>query len=256
MNKIFITGDKHGEYTDLSHKLVKANADANDVCIILGDHGTLYYDDAGSDRKKALLAMNLPTFICLHGNHDRRPDCAAFDHEFLDIETPLYAGQFYRDKKRPTILYTKEYGWYRFGSKMVFVIGGAYSIDKYRRFDMQKMGMSSYLWFSDEQLFPRERAEAQNMLKRAVLDLESDDFYIMSHTAPLKYLPHEVFISGIDQSKVDQTMEKWMDTLELDLPYVKWYAGHFHADKTIDRMHFMYNDLVLFDELNQEVTKE
>lgn len=250
MNRIFVTGDKHGEYEQLSHQLVKAQADARDVCIILGDHGTLYYDDAGSDRKKALLAMNLPTFICLHGNHDRRPDSAAFDHELIDVDTPLYAGQFYRDKKRPTILYTKEYGWYRFGSKHVFVIGGAYSIDKYHRFNMQKRGLSSCLWFHDEQLFPRERKDAEKMLCGVVDECDLDEFYIMSHTLPFKYMPRENFLPGIDQSTVDQTMEKWMDKLEDSLSYTKWYAGHFHVNKTVDRMHLLYEDLILFDDIS------
>lgn len=243
MSRVFITGDKHGEYVELSKKLIQADVTSKDVVIILGDHGTLYYDDAGSDRKKALLAMNLPTFICLRGNHDRRPDCAAFNHQLIDIDTPTHAGQFYMDPKRPTILYTKEYGWYRFGTKRVFVICGAFSVDKYHRFDMQKAGFSSYYWFSDEQLFPRELKEAERLIKDG-----EDDFVIMSHTAPLKYLPREMFLSRVDQSKVDKTMERWMDKIESTAPYAAWYAGHFHVDKVIDRMRFMFNDLILFDD--------
>lgn len=247
MSRIFITGDKHGEYYDLSKKLLAANATSKDVCIILGDHGTLYYDDAGSDRKKAMLAMNLPTFICLRGNHDRRPDCAAFNHRLVALDTPMYAGEFYIDDKRPTILYTKEYGWYRFGTKQVFVIGGAYSVDKYHRFDKQKAGFSTYYWFSDEQLFPRERNEAERML----IAEHDDEFYLMTHTAPRKYLPTEKFLSCIDQTKVDQTMEKWMDKLESSLPYTKWYAGHYHADKTIDNLQFLFDDMILFEDISE-----
>lgn len=248
MSRIFITGDKHGEYYDLSKKLVEANATSKDVCIILGDHGTLYYDDAGNDRKKAMLAMNLPTFICLRGNHDRRPDCAAFSHRLVYLDTPLYAGHFYVDDKRPTILYTKEYGWYRFGTKQVFVICGAFSVDKFHRFDKQKMGFSTYYWFSDEQLFPRERADAEKMVSEGY----EDEFYIMSHTAPLKYLPTEKFLSCIDQTKVDQTMERWMDRMEEKLPYSVWYAGHYHADKSIDRMRFLFDDLITFEDIKQQ----
>ena len=252
MSRVFMTGDKHGEFYTLSNKLVEAKATSKDICIILGDHGTLYYDDAGSDRKKAMLAMNLPTFVCLRGNHDRRPDCAAFDHHLIDVDTPMLSGQFYVDDKRPTILYTKEYGWYRFGSKQVFVIGGAYSVDKFHRFDRQKMGFSKYHWFSDEQLFPRERKEAERILKAE----HDDEFYIMSHTAPLRYIPRDKFLPSIDQAKVDQTMEKWMDSLEETLPYEKWYAGHYHVDRKVDRMHFMFDDLILFEDTANTETKE
>ena len=37
---------------------------------------------------------------------------------------------------------------------------------------------------------------------------------VLSHTTPLKYEPVEVFLLGIDQSKVDKSTEKWLDGIE------------------------------------------
>ena len=42
-----------------------------------------------------------------------------------------------------------------------------------------------------------------------------------------------------DQSKVDKTTEKWLDSIEDKLTYKKWYLGHYHTDKKIDKIQIM-----------------
>ncbi|MDO4851260.1 MAG: hypothetical protein Q4A93_05300 [Actinomycetota bacterium] len=41
---------------------------------------------------------------------------------------------------------------------------------------------------------------------------------------------------------VDTSTEVWLDRIERRLDYKKWYCGHWHIEKSIDRMRFMYND--------------
>ena len=65
---------------------------------------------------------------------------------------------------------------------------------------------------------------------------------VFSHTVPLKYEPTEVFLKGIDQSKVDKSTEKWLDSIENKLDYEHWYAGHYHTEKTIDKLTIMFED--------------
>lgn len=65
---------------------------------------------------------------------------------------------------------------------------------------------------------------------------------VLSHTTPLKYEPTEVFIHGVDQSKVDKSTEIWLDSIEDRLTYRKWYCGHYHTEKKIDRLQIMFND--------------
>lgn len=247
MARIFVTGDKHGDFDELSSKLKRYQTTKKDIVIILGDHGTLYYDGDNRDRKKKLLSDLPATFICIRGNHDRRPDCAAYAHKQIEIVEPAYSGSFFVDEKYPNILYTKEYGWYRFGMKRVFVIGGAYSIDKYRRIKMQEMGLSSYLWFSDEQLYPYERDCAQYQLVMGA----NDECYVMSHTCPMKYMPYDKLLDCVDQNTVDKTMELWLNKIEEGLPYKKWFCGHYHVDRTNDRMEFLYECLMQFDEVEE-----
>jgi 3-oxoacid CoA-transferase subunit A len=68
---------------------------------------------------------------------------------------------------------------------------------------------------------------------------------VLSHTTPLKYEPVEVFMAGIDQSKVDKSTEIWLDEIEERLSYKKWYCGHYHTKKKIDRLEIMFEN---FDE--------
>lgn len=53
----------------------------------------------------------------------------------------------------------------------------------------------------------------------------------------------EVFLAMIDQSTVDKRTERWLDRLEEQLDYKKWYCGHFHTAKKIDRLQFMFEDI-------------
>lgn len=62
---------------------------------------------------------------------------------------------------------------------------------------------------------------------------------------PLKYEPVEVFLPGIDQSTVDKSTEEWLDTIESKLHYERWYCGHYHTEKQVDKLRFMFEDYAL-----------
>ena len=47
----------------------------------------------------------------------------------------------------------------------------------------------------------------------------------------------------IDQSSVDDSTERWLDTIEDHLSYKRWYCGHWHINKRIDKMHFLFEDV-------------
>ena len=69
---------------------------------------------------------------------------------------------------------------------------------------------------------------------------------VFSHTCPYKYRPLEAMIHGIDQSTIDTTTEEWLDLIEDKLDYKKWYCGHWHINKRIDKMEFLFHDVRLF----------
>jgi len=82
----------------------------------------------------------------------------------------------------------------------------------------------------------RSRVEAQ--LERLGWQVD----IVLSHTCPLRYEPREAFLDGIDQAKVDKSTELWLDEIEARLQYRRWYCGHHHTTKRIDRLQFMYKD--------------
>lgn len=69
---------------------------------------------------------------------------------------------------------------------------------------------------------------------------------VLSHTTPYQYRPIDLFLSNIDQSTVDSSTEKWLRTIEEKLDYEKWYAGHYHCDRSVDNLQIMYKNVELF----------
>ena len=102
-------------------------------------------------------------------------------------------------------------------------------------------------------IYPKDKKQFYQPLLKQIKDkllmyVEKNPqiYVVLSHTCPYKYLPREVFMKGINPLKVDYSTEFFLDKLELSLDYKKWYCGHFHTDKKIDCMIFMFNEIVEF----------
>ena len=133
-------------------------------------------------------------------------------------------------------MFAKDAQIYDFNNNKTLVIGGAYSIDKNYRLIM------GYNWYKSEQPNNEIKSEVKKVLKDNNYKID----IILSHTCPYKYMPYEVFMSGIDQSKVDNTTEEFLDKIESTVNYKRWYCGHFHTDKIIDKIRFMMYDIDKF----------
>lgn len=72
--------------------------------------------------------------------------------------------------------------------------------------------------------------------------------YILSHTAPLNYEPRYLFLSIIDQSTVDKSMENYLQWIydNIDKEYLTlWGCGHYHSDTWLsEKIRLFYNDIV------------
>lgn len=42
---------------------------------------------------------------------------------------------------------------------------------------------------------------------------------------------------------VDKSAEEWLDKIEEQTHYKKWYCGHYHTEKRIDRLQFMFESI-------------
>lgn len=59
--------------------------------------------------------------------------------------------------------------------------------------------------------------------------------------APLRYIPTEAFLPGVKQSQVDRHTEEWLGEIERKYDYQAWFCGHWHIDKRIDKLHFLFH---------------
>ena len=75
---------------------------------------------------------------------------------------------------------------------------------------------------------------------------------VLSHTCPFRYEPIEMFLPIVDQSTVDASTEHWLDKIEQSLSYKAWYCGHWHTDKRIDKLHFLYHSFESDEWLHSE----
>ena len=224
----YVTGDTHGDFSRFSRFNMISKPTEDDTMIILGDAGFNYYLDS-RDRKKKDFVNNFPFItFCIHGNHEARP-C-----DISSYATKSYCGGIvWYEEEYPNILFAKDGEVYDFDGYSCIVLGGAYSVDKFYRLSR------GWSWFENEQPSDEIKAYAEKQLEGR----ENKIDIVLSHTCPFKYEPVEVFLSGLDQSTVDKSTEEWLDKIEDSLDYRRWYCGHYHTEKTIDKMRFMFEDI-------------
>ena len=228
---IFLTGDTHRDFDRVEEFCEENGTTVDDVLIILGDAGINYYLDRDDEVLKAYLSKLPITLFMLHGNHEEWPG------EIGSYEETLWRGGIvYWEPVYPNLLFAKDGEIYDFDGKKTVVIGGAYSVDKYYRL---RRGLP---WFETEQPDEGIREYVESQLDKAGWRVEC----VLTHTAPASYEPTWAFLPGLDQSLVDRTTEKWLDTIEKRLTYDAWYCGHYHVESQEGPVRIMYQE---FEEL-------
>lgn len=224
---IYFTGDIHGSPYKLQKFCKKKNLTKEDIIVILGDVGANYYENIKDDFVKQQLNDLGVTVFCIHGNHEQRPERLPTYKEKL-----WNSGTVYYEEEFPKLLFAKDGEIFTLNGLKYLVIGGAYSVDKDYRI------MRGFKWFSNEQPNDKTKKRVEEQLRENRVDV------ILSHTCPHKYEPHEMFLPGLDQSKIDKSTELWLDTIEDKFGYSAWLCGHWHTDKHIDKIHFLYNSFM------------
>ena len=224
---IYFTGDIHGRPKKIGDYCKKIGCTQDDIILILGDVGANYFRNARDAIVKDTLNALGPTIFCVHGNHEQRPaNIPGYELQ------PWNGGQVWVQREYPNLLFARDGDIFEINGLRYLVIGGAYSVDKYYRLSI---GAG---WWPDEQ----PSAAIKEYVERQVADKQVD--VILSHTCPFKYEPREMFIKGIDESRVDTSTEKWLDEIEKKVDYKAWLCGHWHTDKTVDRIHFLYDTFI------------
>ena len=250
MSKILMCGDLHGNWKpirDLYETMLKKQPlTEDDVLIILGDFSANFFFNHRDAEYKKKLGKYKITYFIIRGNHEERPSICMNKNPSAWHMEEFWGNQVYVENDYPYIKYALdmpakyEIPTAQGDSIKTLVLPGAYSVDKYYRL---QHGMT---WFKNEQLTQQEMWDGTELASKAKWDL------ILSHTCPIAWEPTDLFLSQIDQSTVDSTMERWLGNIEYKTDYTLWCFGHFHQTRIYpkdwenNRQSLMlYNDVVL-----------
>lgn len=221
----YLTGDCHGEFTRF-HKLNNAVPKGETWgIIILGDAGFNFWLSKSEQKMKKRVGHSYSNliFYCVRGNHEERPE------NLLDI---VYAfdenvgNTIMMQPNHPSIRYFIDGETYSINGYKTLILGGAYSIDKEYR--LARAAAGGYAgWFEGEQLTETERAEIMEKVKGQSFDL------VLAHTCPWEWEPRDLFLSFVDQSKVDDSMERWLTEVMRAIDWKEFCCGHFHDDRML-----------------------
>lgn len=274
---IYITGDIHGDPNQIVNFCIIHQLTSDDTVVMLGDVCLNYWYSKRDAQAKRKLRKTGVTFLCIHGNHEARPSTIS------SYKTKEWnGGTVWYEEEYPNILFAKDGDIFELDGKKCLVLGGAYSVDKYYRFhrylsyceniddyDMETItavrdiifGVNvtddilkkvneaidnsdgkEFKWWKDEQPSEDIKAYVEENINKHNGKVD----FVFSHTCPAKYIPTEMFLDGLNQATVDNSTEKWLDKIEDNLTYKRWYCGHWHTNKTIDKMHFLFHLIETF----------
>lgn len=240
---IYVTGDIHGSADNIRNTVSQIkNPSAEDIIIIAGDASFEYEQYVMGSAKRE--ARKFPgTWIVLRGNHDSRYWNHINDKNWEVIQ--YQNCDYLRQKKYPNIWYLPDEGCiYRLNDYNILFIPGAYSVDKWYRL------RNNYPWNPAEQLTKTEMDNLK-LLTQEWIDLGFGIDFVIGHTFPLKmqHCYQDLFMTGLDQTTVDKTMERWLDEMadlyEFTDNFKQYFGGHFHDDRIIHCWYTMlYHDVV------------
>ena len=223
-----LTGDAHGRVAERLIHIPETYIPEETAIIILGDAGCNFWLNKTDAKNKKNVCRFGYTVYCVRGNHEARPETLEFMRSMYDENVN---GEVWIEDDFPNIRYFKDGGIYEFNGYRILTIGGAYSVDKEYR--LLRSGLTEETnnpaksgWFSDELL----TADEMLTIEKSVYGMSFD--FVFTHTCPYSWEPRDLFLGFVDQSKVDTSMEIWLDRLKDEIKWGVFCFGHFHADRT------------------------
>ena len=239
---IYVTGDTHGRFVRIYELIKRVRPTIADILIILGDAGINYFDNKKDLSLKAQLAELPLTFLCIHGNHEMRPENISSYQEI-----PWRSGTAYVEKEFPNLVFAKDGEVYQLEGMRVMPIGGAYSTDK--DYLISGRGVDGWCgWWADEEPSDEIKKRVETRLEEEAWKLD----VVLSHTCPKKYLKDLVGATRPASStrlKLEvrnNPTEDWLETIETRLDYKKWYCGHWHVNFGVDKLLCLFEVILPF----------
>lgn len=220
---IYVTGDVHGEYYDLMHRIYGAGAKTGSTVIVCGDFGLVWNDEYHKYFLQILKSQPF-NFLFVDGNHED------FDLLYTYPVEDWNGGKVHRIADNIRHLMRGQV--FEIEGRTFFTMGGAYSIDK----AMRREGVS---WWSAELPTNEEYSTAEKNLEKCGYSVD----YVLTHTIP------ESAIYSMQKTPVDNDKEltgyfEWL--YSGNLHFKKWFAGHWHENILIND-----NLQILFEEVQE-----
>ena len=242
--KYFAIGDLHGSVKPLK-KFINSIAgqsklEDENIMICLGDVGANYFMNERDYKFKQQLSKLPFTYFMIRGNHEERPSVLKHKNPSQWNVEIFFDGFVYVENDFPNIKYALDCpATYNIAGNNVLTIPGAYSVDKYHRIQ------NGWSWFEREQLYENEME-----LGREICSSNNWKFdFVFSHTCPVIYEPTDLFLSCVDQSTVDKTMERYLGELEHQLDYRLWLWGHYHKQRIYPHVDGIGTRIMLFEDV-------
>lgn len=219
IKNLYITGDTHGAVASRVGQLLEEHSELvpeETALIVLGDLGLNYYLNKKDKIHKQEVEEKGVYIYAVRGNHEARPSEKLGMHLIKD---DFVGGVVWIEDDFPHIRYFTEWGIYSIQGLRTLVVGGAYSVDKFYRIQ------NGWRWFEDEQFTDYEMDSCYRNTRYSNFDL------VLAHTCPKSWQPIDLFLNVINQSTVDDTMEKWMDTLVNAIGWKLFLFGHYHKNR-------------------------
>lgn len=245
---VYLTGDTHAIFSRFKPFIFRESETMtkDDVVIILGDFGGVWYD-CPEERDKLNWLNAQPFTTCyVDGNHE------CFDRYYTD-EFPVV--DFHGGKAhqiRDSIFHLMRGNVFDFEGKKFFAMGGARSHDisdgildetdfdnpfefeetVYRwRLEGRMFRIKGLSWWEQEIPSQEEFDFAEKTLKENNYEVD----YVISHC-----LPQDV-ASAVGFTESDK-LTTWFNKILLEdkLKFHRWYCGHYHMDTTVmGKFHIM-----------------
>ncbi|MGN1081129.1 MAG: serine/threonine protein phosphatase [Acutalibacteraceae bacterium] len=234
--QIYITGDKHRNFKKIIRFCRRNKTSEKDILIILGDSGINYFCNENDKRLKNKLSKLKITLFCIYGNKEKRPS------DIEGMRTRIFhGGRVYYEPDFRNILYAYDGDVFEFKNKNYIVIGGAHSVDKTRCIELGRP-----FWENE-----MPGLKIKRYVRKQLNTLENSVHGVLSHTCPIDYIPTEMFVSNNKkrakklrfEPDIDRSTERWLGKIEKTINYSIWYCGHYHTDKTVEKIHMLYDGI-------------
>ena len=213
---IYATGDCHGNFRRFQPEYFpeQAGMTKNDMVIIAGDFGGVWFGDSRDDETLDWLER-LPftlAFVC--GNHEN------YDALERYPVAEWHGGKVHR--VRPHVLHLMRGQIFELESYRFFTMGGAKSHDTNHR-------INHISWWRQELPSDEEYIEALQNLERYNWQVD----YIITHCAPTS-----IALMGSRHNEADRLTD-FLQEVQERAKYHYWLFGHYHDNKAIDEKHIL-----------------